>query len=446
MKRRVRWALSAVAVAVVATAIVFPRLHRSHIVAQNEQSAVRTLQMLGSMANSMRMAGSINRDKDHRGEWLPLSKLVEFFGGRLGEMKPCGWVQGNGYFFQLYLPDGRGGALDEAGMSALSDEDMDPRMIDEQEYHYCCYAWPVEYGKTGRKTFFVNREAWVLACEPDATIYDGTKSFPKADAAFVDNVFGEAAIGKQGIDGNMWADPFDREGSGLDGSSGILVFDAEGKLVSEVRLEQSISVQYWYGMGAESKACFVADKDGSIYALVPGYQGVLPPPHECVYQRGRKYRVCKFDPKGKVLWEKIIDLPENVLFEGQFRLLDEGIQIAVNKRDDSHVVIAVDREGREARIVADRRRKAKERPVECRTDDAILSLERGDEGDIFLVKSSTSGKEIWKRAIIQLNWFQRGHGGPFGCLWMGADGKSYIHSDIGYEEHLGQLERFGREP
>ena len=34
---------------------------------------------------------------------------------------------------------------------------------------------------------------------------------------------------------------------------------------------QDISIQYWCGMGEESKTCFAVDTDGSIYAFVPGY-------------------------------------------------------------------------------------------------------------------------------------------------------------------------------
>jgi len=185
-------------------------------------------------------------------------------------------------------------------------------------------------------------------------------------------------------------------------------------------------------------------KPCSIYAFVPAYQGVLPPPHDCVYRKSRKYLIRKFGPKGKMLWEKAVEMPEDVLYAATFSVSQKGVRITVKTRDSSPLVIAVDKDGREAEVSVAERQEEETR-LECRVDGGALRLSREKEG-IFLTKSHAFGKEAWKRPLIEFTWWQRGHGGPFGGLWMSPDGRSYIHSDISHKEHLKRLKRYGRKP
>ncbi|MHC4850361.1 MAG: hypothetical protein ACYTEG_18220, partial [Planctomycetota bacterium] len=74
------------------------------------------------------------------------------------------------------------------------------------ETTWCAYAWPVEYGKTGKRSFFVNQFGDILGLDHKG--YSG-KNGPKGDAAFKNDgtkgrITGDAAVGAVGNDGNEW--------------------------------------------------------------------------------------------------------------------------------------------------------------------------------------------------------------------------------------------------
>ncbi|NUN52043.1 MAG: hypothetical protein HUU06_04530, partial [Planctomycetaceae bacterium] len=46
----------------------------------------------------------------------------------------------------------------------------------------CCYAWPVNYGQSGNRTFFTNQGGDVIATE--SSTYSGSAAAPAAGAAF----------------------------------------------------------------------------------------------------------------------------------------------------------------------------------------------------------------------------------------------------------------------
>ncbi len=66
------------------------------------------------------------------------------------------------------------------------------------------YAWPLAYGKTGKRTFFTNQGGDVLAT--DAPAYSGSGAGPAFDAAFKERgrITAATAIGVVGSDGNEW--------------------------------------------------------------------------------------------------------------------------------------------------------------------------------------------------------------------------------------------------
>ena len=77
---------------------------------------------------------------------------------------------------------------------------------DGAERSWCCYAWPVAYGRTGVRTFFTNQAGDTFAC--DAEAYSGNGEGPAADAAYRDagSIAGRIAEGAPGRnpDGEAW--------------------------------------------------------------------------------------------------------------------------------------------------------------------------------------------------------------------------------------------------
>ena len=71
---------------------------------------------------------------------------------------------------------------------------------------WCAYAWPVNYGQSGNRTFFTNQAGDLVATE--FSTYSGTGAGPAAGAAFVSGglttISGPVAIGANGQDGQRW--------------------------------------------------------------------------------------------------------------------------------------------------------------------------------------------------------------------------------------------------
>ena len=74
------------------------------------------------------------------------------------------------------------------------------------ETTWCAYAWPVNYGQSGNRTFFTNQGGDLVATESNG--YSGTASGPASDAAFkpadAGKITGAVAIGVAGVDSNVW--------------------------------------------------------------------------------------------------------------------------------------------------------------------------------------------------------------------------------------------------
>jgi len=177
----------------------------------NEVAAIATLRNIVSAQAQFQAAGLADADQDGCGEYGTFGELsgaVGIRGGKtLGDpVLPTGFravekgvVTRSGYHFRIYLCDADGKPVGEEQGTAGVD-------ADKAEAIWCAYAWPVEHGKTGTRTFFVNQFGDVLAVEGAA--YGGAKA-PAADAAFKPDetrgrITGDAAIGTPGNDNNTW--------------------------------------------------------------------------------------------------------------------------------------------------------------------------------------------------------------------------------------------------
>lgn len=116
---------------------------------------------------------------------------------------PTGEMFRSGYYYRIYLPGPGGeGTLELPGGGAAATIDTD-----KAEQMWCVYAWPQDYGVTGRRTFFVNQNGDILWTESSA--YSGPAAPIPPGAAFADggpvvNIDGIIAVNEPGRDGNTW--------------------------------------------------------------------------------------------------------------------------------------------------------------------------------------------------------------------------------------------------
>jgi hypothetical protein len=96
-------------------------------------------------------------------------------------------VARRGYFFQMWLPyetvagtvpgipeDASGGK----GAAPFPGSVNGARM-------WCCYAWPIDYGRTGNRAYFLNQRGLLLECQNRSLVpYDGTTKMPAYGEAY----------------------------------------------------------------------------------------------------------------------------------------------------------------------------------------------------------------------------------------------------------------------
>ncbi len=190
----------------------------------NESAAIATLKNIASAQAQCQASGVIDVDGDGAGEYgyfAELSGAITLRGSDKRMAPPVlshafshlqsepqprhGIVVRSGYCFQLWLPDSAGQALPEAvdgGASAMApNADMSERL-------FCAYAWPVDFGKSGSRCFFISQSGDVLGATNEQTRYSGPLAGPRATAAY-DAVSGgrmtdDAAANETGLDGQKW--------------------------------------------------------------------------------------------------------------------------------------------------------------------------------------------------------------------------------------------------
>lgn len=205
--------------------VTLPRaVMNTAVLAPNERSAIGNLRNIASAQAQCQASGVIDADQDGTGEYGCFAELsgITFVHGRDGAVTETrinppvvpvsfgkivdGLVQRHGYCFRMYLPgkDGKAASEDGKGLG-MKDIAVDP---DLAEVTWCCYAWPITAGETGQRTFFVDQNGSITACDNASGRYSGVAQAPSADAARVAISEGKMndpmAVKAKGRDGQLW--------------------------------------------------------------------------------------------------------------------------------------------------------------------------------------------------------------------------------------------------
>ncbi len=187
--------IAVMAVISVTATIAVPKLTAARARA-NEVSAIQALKSIHSAEYRLKLQGSIDANHDGVGEFGFLqeisgvrglrSNLSErldpaFFSAAYGAVDSGGRVQRSGYFFRMFLPGAGAAPLGEGSKTAAYlavDADL-------AQGYFGVYAWPVSFGRSGTRTFFINQDGALLASPNDKTHYSGTANPPAGLAAYI---------------------------------------------------------------------------------------------------------------------------------------------------------------------------------------------------------------------------------------------------------------------
>jgi prepilin-type N-terminal cleavage/methylation domain-containing protein len=225
-----------VAIIAIIASVAIPRLMAARLSA-NESAAISTLRSLSSAEAQVQSSGAIDTDADGSGEYgyfaelsgaLPLRISVAgapaagvvgtdelnpaVLSAAFGNVNATSQVTRSGYVFQLYLPAAQvGGAVagiaEDAGGGKAAAPFPDS---DQGEVLWLAYAWPMNAGQTGNRTFMVNQEGDLMqTANRGAAAYTGTAGGPLFDAIFTvaNDMSSAMSIGGLPLaatDGNTW--------------------------------------------------------------------------------------------------------------------------------------------------------------------------------------------------------------------------------------------------
>ena len=124
-----------------------------------------------------------------------------------GRLVHKGWMSKRGYYFCIYLP-GR----DKRGLPENTRRKKFPPVYARAaEQFWCALAWPMTYGETGLRAYFIDQDGDVLATGNRILPYSGTTHPPmpwsarKLEGKALPNMATKAALNCLGLDGKLWS-------------------------------------------------------------------------------------------------------------------------------------------------------------------------------------------------------------------------------------------------
>jgi type IV pilus assembly protein PilE len=205
--------LVAIAIIAVLAGMAIPNLTAAKQRA-NEIAAVATLRTMLSTQTQMKQGARIDMDADGIGEYGGFLETSGALAGRMAAplapgmlppafrlMEATGDIIRSGYVFRIYLPAADGSAVSEGATGDFVGADPD-----RAEVAFAVYAWPLQYGRSGTRTFAMSQAGVLVATDdPD---YSGLGASPEdatPGAAFeAPEITTNVARGIAGQDGNIW--------------------------------------------------------------------------------------------------------------------------------------------------------------------------------------------------------------------------------------------------
>jgi len=211
-----------IAIIAIIAAIAIPNLLSARLSA-NESNAVSTLRNLVTSQAQFQSAANMDENANGTGEYGSFGELSGAVnlqrngaGGIAAVLNPPilpatfqtldanGYATKSGYLFVMYLPDNGTPptGLEDVATTGGPQAGVDPANC---ETMWCCYAWPISFGNTGNRAFFVNQRGEILQTRMNLVQYNGAAAGPAYDAALTASDMGAAAaIGVAGVDTNTW--------------------------------------------------------------------------------------------------------------------------------------------------------------------------------------------------------------------------------------------------
>jgi hypothetical protein len=194
-------------------------------IVENEAAAVATLRAVAVAQAQFQASGAVDLDVDEVGEFGMFRELSgvslrwspdgtgygppldpPLLPSEFATMTTWSEVRDGGYLFKMFLPGAAGSAVGETwGNYAFSGSVSS----DLAETTWCCYAWPVRYGRTGLRTFFVNQAGRITSTE--LSTYTATGAFTPGSGGrafraggWIGSVGDEQAVDAVGRDAQAW--------------------------------------------------------------------------------------------------------------------------------------------------------------------------------------------------------------------------------------------------
>jgi type IV pilus assembly protein PilA len=201
-----------VAIIAIIASIAIPNLLSARLNA-NESAAIATLKNISSSQAQCQASGAIDVNLNGAGEYGFFAELSGAIGIRTTTGTPSttvritppvlsgafgtttavtfasggtgGAVLRSGYYFAMFLPSATSGFVSEASTGGGSTTN-NPSAA-QSEVLWCCYAWPVSRGNSGKRSFFVSQSGDVLATANLQTneLYSGVGRGPHNNAAYI---------------------------------------------------------------------------------------------------------------------------------------------------------------------------------------------------------------------------------------------------------------------
>jgi len=215
-----------VAIIAIIAAIAIPNLLVARL-RGNETAAIAALRTSNTQQEIYRGQAVVDQDTDGQGEYGLFGELAGMIiprrAGATGPIRPRlldttfqtdanGLVSKNGYYFIIYLAtDTLGGSGTDLGLGGTAAAPgpilADAGAVNLQELTWCCYAWPIDQGRTGSRTFMVNEEGVLYQTQAETLTYSGTATIPAANGAYEGLPFQSnvaSGVGAVANDGNVW--------------------------------------------------------------------------------------------------------------------------------------------------------------------------------------------------------------------------------------------------